>query len=495
METLLDQAEALLASNPEKPPRPDFPLPDGYEEGTPYRFMTLKDSRLKGRGWFASEDISAGTVLICAKPIVMVMDWEDPEDLTSFEEDNDDEAMSLENEASGLSKLNEILLLNLVRIIIREPSIWSQQLNELFPRTTKEIEALDIWVCKDDDVFLQFEGLINELHKRKSLPEEVVKDISKRLPLIVRYNVLSAETSPELMVHPSPEQGYAALSGTCLYHLPSFFNHDARPNASRYAVGDVMWVVANQDILAETEVCISYLEHEVLCEPAKVRNVMLNMDFTEEENNETAEDWNEEEEGPEMPVVDIDIQNELMNMDVMERLEAIESLMLQALGKVSPLIEKARMEGSNQMEESIDSTPWFECDAQNLRILKALTLDSLGRMEESISIWKECVLFCETKLPPNDEALVVILVQAALCAFQQSQRQDEARQLAAQAVAVHSILFGGGIERFRRRYNREFQLALRPTYTASAAQDLLWPLKKELPTLEELNAGIFSSNQ
>jgi len=478
METLLDQAEALLAANPETPPRPDFPLPDDCLDSPPERFMTLKDNGLKGRGWFATEEILAGTVLICAKPIVMVMDWEDPTEDTVFasEETDGDEEMSIENEVSGLSKLNEILLLELLRVIAKDPSLWTNRLSELFPRT-EELEALDGWICTDDNVFLQFEELVRGIQQQTSLPEAVVKDLSKRLPLIVRYNVLSAETMPELMVHPSPQQGYAALSGTCLYHLPSFFNHDSHPNASRYAVGDVLWIVANQNIPAGSEICISYLEHEVLCEPPSIRTLMLNMDFTEPENDATAEEvHNEDEDGPDMPVVDTDVQNELMQMDPMERLHAIETLTKQALGEGLPIEDgegEPPMEGDGEvMDETTHDAPWFECDVQNLRILKALTLDSLGRLEEAFSNWKESVTFCRSKLPPNDEALTVMLVQAALCASQQPKHQDEARRLAAEALQVHSILFGGGVQRFRRRYKREFQLALRPTYTSYE----LWPL-------------------
>mmetsp|Transcript_12475 Transcript_12475/g.13879 ORF Transcript_12475/g.13879 Transcript_12475/m.13879 type:complete len:490 (+) Transcript_12475:1-1470(+) len=483
METLLDEAEALLTANPVRPPRPDFPLPNDYEDSTPERLMILKDNGLKGRGWYTSQEISAGTVLMCAKPIVMVMDWEDPTEnpVLTREYTDGDEEMSIENEVSGLSKLNEILLLELLRVIARDSSIWTNKLSALFPRT-EELEAIDGWICTDDNVFLQFEELIRRIEQQTSLPEVVVKDLSKRLPLIVRYNVLSAETMPELMVHPSPQQGYAALSGTCLYHLPSFFNHDSHPNASRYAVGDVLWIVANQNVPEGVEVCISYLEHEVLCEPPSIRTLMLNMDFTEPENDATAEEvHNEDEDGPDIPVVDTDVQNEIMQMDPMDRLCTIEKLTIQALGEGLAIEGEERessMKGDEEvMDEITNNAPWFECDVQNLRILKALTLDSLGQLEEAFSNWKESVTFCKSKLPPNDEALIVMLVQAAMCALQLLKHQDEARGLAAEALRVHSILFGGGVKRFRRRYRREFQLALRPTYTSfTSPPDELWPL-------------------
>ena len=95
---------------------------------------------------------------------------------------------------------------------------------------------------------------------KKARQEQMIKDlesipalkgksneISKRIPLIIRYNVLSMETCPELLSHPGPT-GHTGLTGVGLYFWPSFFNHDSRPNACRYSVGDIMWFVANQNI-------------------------------------------------------------------------------------------------------------------------------------------------------------------------------------------------------------------------------------------------------
>jgi hypothetical protein len=457
IETLLDQVEALLAEEPGHPPRPDLPLPTDYEIGTPYKWMNLKENGLKGRGWFANEDIPAGTVLVCEKPLAMVMDWQDPSDaLDNFEDDPDDDEM-LENE-SGLSKLNEVLLLELLSGIVQDVSLWTDKVSQLFPRTDDDLEGIDSWDCMDENVFCQFEELMDEL-ETKGLTVDQIQQIRTRLPLVVRYNVLSAETSPELMVHPSP-QGYSALSGTALYHMASFFNHDCQPNASRFAIGDIVWVVANQDIVAHQEVCISYLEHEVLCEPAVIRTTMLNMDFAEPE-----QDGQEEinDEGPDSPVVDVDVQNELMQMDPLERLEAIDGLIRQALG-----------DAVAEEEDGMEGAPWFDCDVQNLRILKALTLDSLGRLQEALALWEACVVFAETSLPPNDESAVVVRVQAALCAFQAGE-MEKAKEHASRALVIHNVIFAGGVNRFRRRYEREFKLALRPTYIGGGPE-MLWPL-------------------
>ena len=472
IESLLDEVETLLsfAENPEKPPRPDLSLPTDYcknelhGRNVPHDIMVLKDNGVKGRGWFAKEDIAAGTVLVCEKPLAMVMDWQDPslveiddEGLDNFEKDP--ENLEMQEHESGLSKLNEVLLLELLRKISLDVSLWTEKISHLFPRTEDDLEGLDLWDCIDESIFCQFEQFMEDLDVT-ALAADEIEEIRQRLPLVIRYNVLSAETSPELMVHPSP-QGYSALSGTALYYLPSFFNHDCQPNASRFAIGDIIWIVANQDIKAGQEVCISYLEHEVLCEPAEIRTSMLNMDFAEPEQDGQDEIGGE---GPYEPVVDADVQNELMQMDPMQRLPALDGLIQQALGEAVP----------EEEENDIAGAPWFECDVQNLRILKALTLDSMGRVEDALLLWEACVCFAETKLPPNDESAVVVHVQTALCAFQCGETK-KSKVHAARALVIHDTLFGGGVARFRRRYQKEFQLALRPTFIHGAT-DALWPI-------------------
>lgn len=234
-----------------------------------------------------------------------------------------------------------------------------------------------------------------------------------------------------------------------------------------------MWFVANQDIQPGQEVCISYLEHDVLCENVQRRNQMLTLDFKEVEDS-TAPSMTADN-GPLIPVVDSDVQNELMAMSPFERLDSIDQLMLQASGEEVPAGEEI---GDDEMDEQ--GAEWFKCDMQNLRILKAITLDGLGKASDALKLWEECVQFTESSLPPNDESLVVMRAQAALCAWNANEEQ-RAKQHAMVALHVHNLLFGGGVSRFRRRYRNEFCLNLRPdngsgsSGEGKAAHDILWP--------------------
>ncbi len=179
------------------------------------------------------------------------------------------------------------------------------------------------------------------------------------------------------------------------------------------------------------------------------------------------------DQGPNYPVVDVDVQNDLMTMNPFERLEAIDELIQQACGEA---LEDEEVGGDGDEMDAHGST-WFECDLQNLRILKAITLESLGQSEKALPIWEECVQFTETKMPPNDENSIAMRVQAALCAMNLD-KEMLAQHHATIALQRHNLMFGGGIRRFRRRYRQEFRLKLRSNIGAEdndAFEDILWP--------------------
>ena len=476
MELLLDLAEGLLEEFGQEPPRPNFPFPSEVPDTD--ALLELRPDGLKGRGWYAKRAMEAGTVLMVSKPLAMMMDWQDPDVQEDQDFDPDEDHEEDESDQYVLSKLNELLLLELCRAVNRDPSLWTDKLSKLFPRDEEDMLTLTQWVCQMDALFSKFGQEVKQL--KEHFGAEETGAIMTRLPLVVRYNVLSVETCPELLVHPSPSRGFSGLSGAGLYFEPSYFNHDAHPNVSRYAVGDVMWFVANQVIAEGQECCLSYLEHEVLCEAPFRRNAMLEMDFTEPvtmeedglEDGQQQEQHNEDD-GPLFPVIDAMLQNELMQMETSERLQAIQELMEQALGERLPEDERVIPEdGELRMEGGLPV--WFQCDVQNLRILQALTLEAMGQHRQAMSVWELCIQYCTDKLPPNDEALVVVLVQGALCAQCCAEEDEKAQQYAAKALQVHHTIFGGSMERFRRRYEREFQLALRPD-GCGANPDELWP--------------------
>ena len=360
-------------------PRPDFSIPQGCDASGDM-LMDIREFESKGRGFYAREDIKAGTMLLAAKPIALVMEWE---------EDSDDTDSSEIEEGEGVvesCRRNDLLILRIVEAIKQDPDIWLDMIDDLYPRKD-DVTDLPLWVCEDASIGLNIEKSIDSLSKVTAL-KNAVEEIRLRLPLIVRYNCLSIETSPELFVYPNIESGgLINLSGTGLYHRPSFFNHSHKPNVSRYSIGDVMFFVTNQNVTNREELQISYIESDVLCESAKVRSALLDMDF---EEGLEADDENMEQDSYSggSPVIDISMQEELMNIHPLQRLDEIQGLLKEAQG-----------EGSDDVYEEVS---WFKCDIHQLRILLAFTYESLGLISKGLEEWKKCVTFANAYFPPGE---------------------------------------------------------------------------------------------
>ena len=556
MEQLLFAARKLvqsISSGVEDPEghHPNLTLPEEWAQvPTLQYYLETKDIPTKGKGYVARRNLAAGTLLIAAKPIAMVLDSEvddeehvdehietDAEPVSNVpqdsaqkaighqktidygdetmddghedeDEENHDEVDHDEEEEDPTPvveddidpRINELLLLEVLDQLDSDPSLWGKELSKLFPRTEAEIAQLPAWIMSSDDIFVEMENGVKELERKHDVLRPVVKEISKRLPLIIRYNILSIETCPELLSYPGPE-GFSKLAGVGLYYLPSFFNHSKRPNCARYAIGDVMCFVTNQDIPSGTEVCISYIEHDVLCESAYRRNLLLSMNFSDAPDDNdvdgTLARLESEKDGPDVPVVDSEVQNELMTMNALERLSSIDELLAQATGQKGPSdspVEsntEARPEDShpnNMMETSptLGSKPqsgWFQCDVQNLRILKAITLEGLGQSQQALELWEEAIQFCDCKLPPLDENGIVLRVQAAKTSFYLGD-VSRAQHHAGQALQTHNIMFGnGGVPLFRIRLGPDLRLPIRPNYDqremvngrGNDAVTALWP--------------------
>jgi hypothetical protein len=471
METLLDAAADLARSAGDgQVPRLDLPIPDEYLRVPSDKFLEIRETRSKGRGYFARTDIQKGTMLMVSKPVALAMDGEDD----SFEVVVPaDEAVMDDEDGEGDEedepRLNEVLLVRILEKLRQDPGLWERSLSMLFPRDGVELASLPAWVVKEDDVFEKVESAMQELEKVPEFQGSPAKEISRRMPHIVRYNILSIETCPEMLSY--PELGFRNLSAIGLYTKPSFFNHSRFPNCCRYAIGDVMFFVANQHIHAGNEVCISYIEQDVLQESAYRRNMVLGMNFNDAGENEDRDASPEEEEGPQYPVVDGDVQNELTGMDAFERLAAIDNLIAQASGAKLPDEELPEEEDGDDDAMEASGSPWFQCDIQNLRILKAITLESLGQGEEALKLWEECVVFTETKLPPLDENSVIMRTQAALCAYHVDELA-KAKEHADAALRTHDLLFGGGKPRFLRRLRCDLQLKFRPDIPTDPISEL-----------------------
>ena len=76
----------------EENPTPDFPIPAKCDQSGS-DLLEIKDTVGKGKGFYAKKDINSGTTLIGAKPLSLVMDWEEKDegDEVSMELDEEDD--------------------------------------------------------------------------------------------------------------------------------------------------------------------------------------------------------------------------------------------------------------------------------------------------------------------------------------------------------------------------------------------------------------------
>ena len=141
---------------------------------------------------------------------------------------------------------------------------------------------------------------------------------------------------------------------------------------------------------------------------------MLDMDFTDhsdvnhDETNVTQQkskgqkvtpkQQTRHEEDIPSPLIDVEMQNELMATPALDRLEMITDL----------------LDPNQPLNPNHDD---YQSDKYNLRILHAITLENLARSKDALEEWLECLRFCIANYPPIDETTVVIHVRIALCAY------------------------------------------------------------------------------
>ena len=251
--------------------------------------IEVKDTIFRGRGLYATRDIPEGNHLIVAKPLVMVMSWEvsddedeiDSEDELDIDDDDDDEEDidaeeylvdgsdevedafeddevedddeedakvaaktdhqdnqdssdvdddSIDESMPSGEKRNGVLILRLLDKIKQNPKLWTETLSQLFPRDEETALNLPPWMCSCPRIGMKMEQTFNDLLDLQLFPanenEETCNDIQLRLPLVVRYNVLSVETAPEQYSHFDSEKGMVELNGTALFGPEvSYLNH------------------------------------------------------------------------------------------------------------------------------------------------------------------------------------------------------------------------------------------------------------------------------
>ena len=223
-----------------------------------------------------------------------------------------------------------------------------------------------------------------------------------------------------------------------------------------------MFFFANRDVAEGEELCFSYIDHKFLCEILVKRSALLGdmkVGFGLEGTDN--DDINErpakrqrvpKNEAIRYPIWNIETQKKLMAIPPAERLEHMNDLLV--------------------IQD-------YQCDKSVLRVLKAITLEGLGRsnahrgdkkagLEHALHEWEMAVEFSVKNFPPLDETIIALKVQAALCASVNAfgdfaklalrtkglrvGDRVKAKRYADEALEMHDLIFGGGKERFLRRF-------------------------------------------
>lgn len=270
------------------------------------------------------------------------------------------------------------------------------------------------------------------------------------------------ETSPEQFVYDNDLFGMDFLAGVGLYGpVLSYFNHSCRPNASKFAVGDVMILFANRDIAAGDELCHSYLSHEYLCEDDKTRRAIIANDF----------DLDSDPVSTERPKKKVKSDNN-------KRQRPGDAIC------VPPFVMARRFDReTGRLNKPNGPGRDFSCNSRYLfPIWKARVLEAQGRsnkhrfdnkhgLEHALPAWEAAIEFAESTFPPLDARKVALYTQAALCASVNAFRdwakvalrtkgcrvgdQTTAIKYADKALQMHDEIFGGGKERYLKRYSSE----------------------------------------
>jgi len=388
------------------------------------------------------------------------------------------------------------LLLRVLEKIKASPSIWTNTLSKLYPRDMATIMLP--WVCIDAVTSLEIEKEMLGLHQlslfgSSEYNEIVCREIAVRLPLIIRYNAFSIDTSSELFIyHDLIEHGLESLAGVGLYGPElSYFNHSCLPNISRFSIGDVMFLFTNRDISKGDELCHSYLSHEYLCESEETRCAILANDFRLEMNH--GQDANEKE-----PPSKRAKGNSIQTKDMI---------------CVSPFILASSFDpATGLLYKSEGPSRDFKCNTKYLfPIWKARILEGMGRsnkhgddtrlgLEHALSKWEAAIEFAEATFPQIDVRKITLYVQASLCASVNAFHDWAkvalaikgcrvgdtvvARKYADKALEMHDAIFGGGKFRFLKRYAKELLASGSPKRQMSWAQLLynlenMWGFKRE----------------
>ena len=134
MTNLIDlQSLADDAAESDQPELNDFPVPPGCDCDGSKTMEIIDFPEKNGKGFVAKQDIAAGTLVLAAKPVSLVMDWEedveDDEDEMYIQEEEEKEEE--DNDVMKGSRRNGMIVLKAANKMKDDPSLWHDQITNL----------------------------------------------------------------------------------------------------------------------------------------------------------------------------------------------------------------------------------------------------------------------------------------------------------------------------------------------------------------------------
>ncbi|CAE7449312.1 SET6 [Symbiodinium natans] len=416
--------------------------------------IAMQESAATGRGWYARAPLDAGVMLLVERPVVAVLDGEWRDECWAECGSSDSAALGIE-----LARCHSASLALL--------------LSGFHPQEGAATNGAD----SDEEDEPMLKAAMKEAVDNAWKQADISKAAQSRLEDVVRLNSLGFYTNSEQLCH---HDNFAALTGNGLFSLASGFNHSCEPSVQRYSLGDLTMFVTNRPVEAGAELCISYIESELLCAPKSLRSQSLNRDFVCACSRCKAEGSLSDDASAgrrNFMRVDSQVQAKLALLPPQERVKAVAAALQGHLDEgeeepeeEEPVEDEAGAVGSDH--HSVTEQPGARGpetaataattatvvllgkDAQELRVVQALALMQMEDWQGALQVWRQNAAFTCHHCPPFDEALVVYAMQAALCNAQIAPRGGAAGiDYVHLAVEAHRRAFGA--DNFVWRYAKE----------------------------------------
>ncbi|OLQ01545.1 hypothetical protein AK812_SmicGene15684 [Symbiodinium microadriaticum] len=431
--------------------------------------IAMQASTGKGRGWYATEPLDTGVMVLIERPLVAVLDGEWRDESWAECGSSDSAALSVELARCYSSSLASLL-------------------SGFHPQ--EAVQANDADSDEEEEPILRdaMRTALNTAWK----PVDISEGARERLEDVVRLNSLGFYTNSEQLCH---HENFAALTGNGLFALASGFNHSCEPSLQRCSFGDLTAFVTNQPVAAGSELCISYIESELLCAPKSLRSQSLNRDFVCACTRCHKQEGAPEEAAVERNFmrVDAQVQANLALLPPKERVRAVAAALEghldeaeepeeeeeEAVEEVEVASAHSREKDVSEHEAKAPKVVLLGKDAQELRVVQAQAFMQMQEWESAFQVWRQNAAFSCHHCPPFDEALVVYAMQAALCKAESSNLAG-ADNIDYVRLAVEAHCRAFGVNNFAWRYAKEVE----ESRVSSETKNLFWSAaRREAPRI------------